>query len=128
MGAVPTTVNQAATSVDEIIQSSVYNAVLPIAEAAIIAEVPFLGDPIINQAFDLLMQYVAGKLYTALANYATITIIDIQTGGEETALLKAEGALRAAHLTGDINAISTATKNYEAAVASLIHFDGSASV
>lgn len=116
-------VNNTVQTVDQIIQNSVFNAALPIAEAAIEAELPFLALPGVNAAFNLLMEYVATKLYDSLAEFATIVIIDEQTGNEESAYSKAEGVLRAAHLKGDANAIAEASKNLDSAIDDLVHWD-----
>lgn len=127
MGTTPTTVNKSAQTVDAIINSAIFDVAVNAAQKAAIAAVPFLGAPIISTLFNFVLKYFAGILYTSLAQAATIQVIKFETAEESKAYAEAEAALRAAHLTGDQNAIDRATANFKTQFQSLVHFDGSAS-
>lgn len=127
MGEIPTTVNGTAQTVDQIINTVIYDLALPGAEAALIVAVPFLGWPIINTIFTYLFGLIAKSIYKYVAINLTINvIIPAQTGAERDAYVKAESVLRAAHLSGDTAAIANATELFKAAASSFIHYDGSA--
>lgn len=126
MGTVPSGTNTAASTVESIINAAVFDLALKAAEVAAIAQAPFLGLPVIKTLFEAFLNWVAGVIYKNLSLVATFVVIDIQTAEQKIAYLKAEGELRAAHLTGDPDAISKAVVDFKTALASLIHFDGSA--
>lgn len=94
-------------------------------QAAIVADVPFLGLPVISQIFGWLLGLVEGYFYTEAANAVTKLIIDLQTDSEVTATQTAYTAAQAAIASGDANAIQAASTNLDSAFASLIHSDGS---
>lgn len=128
MGTTPSTTNSAAKTVDEIIQVAIYDVAVAAFKAFAVAEAPWLKLPIISQLFSLIVDSFAGSLYKFLAQSATFEIIDLQTDSELNAYTKAEAALRAVHLTGNEAAINAAAINFKTTLASLIHFDGSATV
>jgi hypothetical protein len=125
MGQIPSTENKAAKTTDQIIHFAIYEVAINAAETAIITQVPFLGLPIIKPITHALLNYIGGFFYEALARFTVVTIIDIQTAAERAAYIRAEGALRAAQLSGDKNVIDNATIEFKKALGSLIHFDGS---
>lgn len=121
----PTPTNSAAQTVDEIIQLAIFDVALKAAEAAIIADLPFLGLPIIDPIFLFFMEQIGGVLYKQIALGTTFIVIDIQVGLEKSAYTQAEAALRAAHLTGNQDAIQNATASFKSAFQKLFHYDGS---
>lgn len=121
------TVNQKAASANAIIKVAVLSVALNFAEDELADEAPWLKLPIISSLFHLVMNKVGQKIYKYLAQLATISVINIQTQKEQEAYLKAESALRAASSSGDADALTKATLDYESALADLVHFDGSAS-
>lgn len=126
MGDTPSTSNTAAKTADEIIHFAIFQVALTAAETAIIAQVAFLGWPIIKNILEWVLGFIGGFIYANLADFATLQIIDFQTGSERTAYANAEAKLRQAHLSGDQNALDQATAEFKKTLASLIHFDGSA--
>lgn len=117
-----------AETADAIIHAAVFDVALKEAKAAIIAQYPGLALPVLQTLLSMALNWVGTFIYTALARLVTFTIIDLQTGAEKDAYLKAEGALRTAHLSGDAHAIDQAVQDYKAALARIIHFDGIAPV
>lgn len=128
MGDTPTTVNQPAKTADQIISAVVFDAGVPIAEAAIIAAVPWLGLPIIKNILELLLKTVAGYFYRATSTYSTLQIIAFETNSEKGAYAAAEKNLRLAHVSGDPVALQKATDDFKKTFRSLVHYDGSNSV
>lgn len=125
MGNVPTTVNGTAETINGVLKTVVGTGV-DAARAAAVAEVPILGAPIISTLFGALLGWLSGYLYKALANYSTFLVIDMQTGNELDHFNQAAAALKAAQSGGDSNAIDQARLDFKNKLASLIHFDGSA--
>jgi hypothetical protein len=119
--------NQAVKTADSIIHSAIYDVAVSAAESAVIAEVPFLGLPVVKQIFGAALNYFAGIVYTYLAQAATIQIITLQTDAEKNAYAKAELELRTAHLTGNQDAINKATDDFKKALTNIVHFDGATS-
>ena len=126
MSDTPTTVNQAAKTVDQIISGVIFDAGIPIAEAAIIAAQPVFGLPIIKQLLDYFLKYFGGFLYRAMGTFSTLQIIALQTNSEKSAYANAEKTLRAAHASGDPVALQAATDNFKRTFRDLVHYDGSA--
>lgn len=96
------------------------------AEAAIIAEVPVLANPILEKIDNAIIEYVANKIYQQFALFVTFEIIDFQTGAEVSADKKALVALKLAQSKGDQNAILQALAEFQKACVSLTHIDGAA--
>ena len=120
----PTTINPPAQTVDGIISEAIYSAALPAAETALIAQFPFLGFPVVKPIFEAVLKYIAGIIFTQLANGGTKIVITIQTDKEKAVYSAAEGALRAAQLSGNPAQLKQATEAFKVAVQNLIHFDG----
>lgn len=127
MGDTPTTVNQPAQTADQIIHAAIFGFAMVAAENDLIAQLPFLGFPVVKTIFFGAMNWFGNYIYLALAKVATFNLIDLQTGAERQAYAKAEGALRKAELSGDKNALTQATIDFKKALASVVHYDGSAS-
>lgn len=126
MADAPTTVNGPATTVNKIIHFALFDVALKAAEAAIIVQAPVLGWPVVNSIFNWCMEYAGGFVYQYFAHVMTFQIIDMQVGHEKDNYTKAEAALRAAHLSGDPNALAKALADFKAAAVPLIRYDGSA--
>lgn len=126
MADAPTTTNQTATVVNQIIHDAIFDVAVQAAETAATAEFPFLGAPVVKQIFDAVVNYVAGKIYSALAQTATFTVIDVQVSQEDSAVNKAVASLNATVNSNDQAAIQKANEDFKNAIASLIHYDGSA--
>lgn len=116
--------DKAAQTADDIIHAAVFDVAVKEAKAAIITQYPGLAIPVVQTLLTMALNWVGTFIYTALARLVTFSIIDLQTGSEKDAYLKAEGALRAAHLSGDANALNQAVTDYKAALARIVHFDG----
>lgn len=123
----PTGVNNTAQTVDTILQNDVAKIAETAVEKAAETALPFLLTPVVKQAFELLVEEVSDALFVEIAKIVTFEIIDIQVGTEKNNYMTAEGALHAALLTGDQNAIALARQNYKTALGALIHADGSSS-
>ena len=126
MAALPTT-NQAAQGIDNAIQSG-GSSIISLAENMIIADVPFLGFPIIKQIWEALFNFIAGYFEKAAETGATFAVIDAQTASESSNLSQALQALITAEKSGNAAAIQQAIQNYAKANSALINSDGSASV
>jgi hypothetical protein len=124
MTTAPTGTNQTALTADQIIQFAMYQVAETAAEAALTAAYPFLADPVVKQLFDLAMDEITKVLYQNLAMFVTFQIIESQVSSEDNAYSNAEGALRAAMLAGDQNAIQSASTNFNSTLSKLLHFDG----
>lgn len=126
MGDVPTPVNEPAVIVNGIIQFAIYDVAVNALQVAAIAELPWLGWPVIKQLFGLLLNTIAGYIYKYLAQAATFEIIDLQTEAEQSAYAAAVGKLQTAISTGDQDATTQGIDEFKKSLGSLIHFDGSA--
>jgi len=128
MGIIPTPVNNVANAINDAIQIAIFDVALNALKAYAIANLPWLGWPVINQIFNLVTNLIGKYVYTYLSQIATFTVIDMQTDAERAAYSQALVNLQAAYTTGDQNAIGQATSQVKTALASLIHFDGSSTV
>lgn len=122
----PTTENPVATVVNSILKELIENVGETAAEAAIIADVPWLGVPVVKQVFEYLLGFVGSYIYKQAAWGATKIIIDVQTKMEASAAYSAFQNLQMAIASGDPGAITKASQDLDKAYAALIHFDGSA--
>lgn len=120
--------NKPAETADEVIHFAVFSLAAKAAVDAIVAESPSLAAPVLKALITKLVNWLGGYIYKALARMVTFTIINLQTDEQKSAYLKAEGALRAAQLSGDPNAVLSAKKDFESALKAIVHIDGSASV
>ena len=121
----PTTSNSAAGTVDTII-ADVNTAGVQLVEKLAIADVPFLGFPIIKQIFQFALGWLDGYISKAIQLGATFGIIDIQVGAEKNALSQALLNVIAAEKTGDAAQIKAAIQAYANAQSALVNDDGSA--
>lgn len=126
MGDSPTTTNHAATVANQVLHAMIFDVAVKAAEAELIAMAPILGAPIIKQLDECLLNIIADKIYTALAQGVTFAIIDAQTSAEAAAANTARDHLITALQGNDPHAVETATTNFETAFGRLIHYDGSA--
>lgn len=122
----PSTTNQAATVVNNILQNIIEGSGVSVVEAAILIDVPWLGLPIIKQVFEYFLNFVASYIYVDAANTATKIVIDIQVNAEESVVISNFQELQQAIASGDQNAISKASSDLDSAYGSIIHSDGSA--
>jgi hypothetical protein len=124
LASIPEKINRPAQTAADIINFAIFDVAVTVAEAAAIAEVPFLGLPIIRTLFHMVLTKIAGYIYQPLAMNAIFTVISIQTDSQKSAYAAAEGKLRAANLTGDPMKIKEATDGFKEAFRSLVKFDG----
>lgn len=124
----PTTVNQPAVIADEVLHALIFDVAVKSVEAQLVAAVPELGLPIISQLVDAAIQWLAGKIYEALAKGATFTIIDAQTSIEAKQANDAATALKGALAGGNPDEIDKAKKDFSDAFGKLVRLDGSAPV
>lgn len=102
------------------------NALVPVAEAAIIAAVPWLGVPGLKQIWEMLFNYIVGQLSGALGTQASFIVMDVQEYFTLKSVSSALTQLKAAQATGDVNAIAQANAAADAAAAGLLHYGGDA--
>lgn len=126
MGAVPTTSNTLAGIVNGAIKAGLDGGTTTI-EAVIIADVPWLGLPVVKQILEYFLGFVEKYFYTGAANAATKLVIDMQVDSEISATNAAFANVQAALASGDTSAIQKASTDLDAAFASIIHYDGSSS-
>lgn len=120
----PTTDNKTANLADRIIKS-LSNAGVATVETMIIADVPFLGWPVIKPLWEIPFGWVASYFTKAAENGATFAVIDLQVDHEESNLSAALKALIEAEKSGDAEAIKKAIQAYANAQSALVHSDGS---
>lgn len=121
----PFPTNSTATVVNRGIDG-VFGVAVKAAEAAIVAEVPVLGNPVLEKIDNAIIEFVANKIYQQFALFVTFEIIDFQVGGEITDQKKALIALKAAQKSGDANALAKALSDFDKATVALTHMDGAA--
>lgn len=122
----PATSNKAASVVNDILKTIIEGAGKPGIEAALIADFPWLGLPIVKQIFEFVLSKVADLVYKDAANLATKIIIDAQVNLEKSTVIGAFQNLQMAIASGDESAIKMASNDLDKAYGSLIHSDGSA--
>ena len=116
--------NPQADKADEFIKSVIFKAIIPYVTAAIIADMPILGAPIIKQILNLILSYIGGKFEAELSQYVNFGIIDRMTDTEKEQYNQAVEETKAAYAGGDPDAISKAKENFKDKLGKLIHFDG----
>lgn len=124
MSDVPTT-NQGAVTVEKTVME-LFNDATSAAETAIETAQPWLKTPVLKQLFEALFSAIVAQISTPLSVSGAYIALDID---KYTALMnaaQAQAALNAAKLTGDPNAIQTASDNVDAAVAPILHYIGDA--
>lgn len=112
-----------ASTVDKTVVEIITDAEAPV-EAAIIAAQPWMATPVFKQLWESALNWVFGLLSNVLGTLTGYMVIDIQ---KYLALKKAATALadlKAAQASGDINAITQANTNADAAVAPILHYGG----
>ena len=119
--------NQTAQAVDNAIQSGA-SSIVSLTESMIIADVPFLGAPIIKQIWEALFGWIAGYFEKAAATGATFAVIDLQVDTEVSSVSVALQNLIAAEKTNNPVLIQRAVAAYAKANSNLINSDGSASI
>lgn len=122
----PTTVNQTATVVNDVIKAIIEGAGVTEVEAIAVAEAPWLALPFVHWIFMLGLNWVAKYFYTSAANAATKIVIDVQVNIEKSKVLNSFQELQQAIASGDNDAIALASKDLSSAYGSLIHSDGAA--
>jgi hypothetical protein len=125
MGSTPTTTDGAVQSVDDIIQSAIFDVALNALKTYLYAQMPWLAYPIIKQVFGALLNWIAGYIYNYLTQVANFTVIDLQTDQEKASYDASVTQLQAAQSSGDPNALQNATNQFKNTLGNLIHFDGS---
>src|SRR5271165_186571 len=94
MGDAPTTTSSTVQAVDSALKSIINDVVLAAAKAAAVAEAPWLSWPVISQLFDALLNWIGGYVYTAVADWTTIGVIDVQAWIENADYQKALADLK----------------------------------
>lgn len=116
-------VNQGAQDVVDIIEN-LTQVGEDAAEAAIIAEVPVMGTPVLKQVWEAIFDWIVKFIMKPVASLGGRVLISAE---EYLALRKAASAqvaLDQAKKTGDSNAISKASSEVDQAVASVVHYVG----
>src|SRR4051812_36698856 len=108
MGDVPTTENTAAHITNQVLHALIFDVAVNAARAAIIAEAPIMGTPILDLIDQAALKYIAGKIYDILALGATFAIIDAQTSLEAKAANEAADHLKQALAKGNQDEINKA--------------------
>ena len=130
MGAVPTTVNKTLGTAETIINDVVMKGLDPVTVQLVTAipALSFLKIWPLSALFQLLVDWIYKGLSYVMQVTGVKLVVTIQTTEEQGAYLHAEGALRAALLTGDSNAISKAKQDMDSAIDALVHYDGSSPI
>ena len=125
MGQTPTSVNQAANTINTAISQSL-SAGCQAVEAMAIDAQPWLGYWFIKPIFEYILEQIDIPISQALQQGATFAVIDIQTGMEENAMSAALSEIQKAEKDNNPTELANAEKDYENAQSNLIHSDGSA--
>lgn len=125
MGTIPTIINGAVSVADAILHALIYDVAVNAAIAAATAYMPWLGWPIISTLFRFFVTKFTDVFYVQLEKTMSFSIINFQTQAEQTAYDKAVNDFKAAHATGDADAIAKAKADFKTKLASLVHSDGS---
>lgn len=124
----PDPVNKTLKTVDDLINFGAFKVTVPMTQAVIKYYIPCLNWPVLSTVFDYFFTYFFTKYaYTPGIDYTNAVVIKLQTDSQRSAYQNAEGALRAASLSGDQNAINAASTKFDSTAYNLIHFDGFAS-
>jgi hypothetical protein len=111
------------TAINNAIEDIIFDVALSALKTFAVTELPWLGLPLINPLFNLLVNWIGGYFYTFLSQIADLEVVTIQTTIEATNYTQAIAALQAAYTSGDPTSIATSTTSVKSALAALIHFD-----
>lgn len=124
----PTAVNNAAKNANAIIVA-VVEVPFMLGKAAMIADFPFLATWPISFFFNKAADLVEGYIDRAAGEFATNTVIDVQTGIEARAVNEAKEELKAVLAVPpkqrNNDAVLAAKARFKEKLAALIHSDGS---
>ena len=125
MGATPTTSNAVVGFFDGLAKAILAGG--QDAAKAFILTTPaaWLYAPVMSLITEYFIGLLAQAIYTQASNIIAMAVISVQTDLEKSKVGSAVTNLQAAHATGDTNAINEANTQFDQAVASLIHSDGS---
>lgn len=121
----PRTTNTLASILDGIIKTGMSGGDIAV-EAYITAQIPIFANPILQYFLDLGVESVGNVIYQNMANVVNKVVFQIQTDGENSAVLAASKAAQAAQASGDLNAIAKTNADLVNALGNLIHSDGTA--
>lgn len=127
MGATPVLKNALADFFDQVIGVAMTGGEKGV-EAFLAVQVPFLEGPIIGVITNEIIEAVGAAVAKNFMKMATAFAIDFQINGEESEAYKATHALKDAKAKGDPNAIKKASDDFDKAMASLVHWDGTATI
>lgn len=100
MSGAPESVNPALTSADNAIDFIMMDVLANVAYGLAIAQVPFLGFPVINVVFKAALNWIFRLVKAPIMKLTDFAIIDHQVGGEVKALAEAKAAVIDAHMKG----------------------------
>lgn len=117
--------NPVADNADAVIQFAITKLAAGLLIAELDAAIPALNLPILHELSSEAIYIIAEQLSKKLQLFTNFVIIDLETQGETTNYEKAEGDLRKACISGDVEKIQIASDEYDKALAKLVHYDGS---
>ncbi len=117
--------NPVVDAADAIIHGVIMNVAFELAANAAVADMPWLGLPVINSVFRYMLGLAFGYVDKAAEQAAAFSILDAQTSSQSSAYKEAVSALQIAQASGNADSIAYATKNLKETLARLIHTDGS---
>lgn len=104
----------------------VFNAAVPVAEAAIIAAEPWMAAPVWEQIWEEIFSLSVKELGGALGDAASFVVMDFQKYVQVMSVARATQTLKAAQSTGDPDAIAKAKVQADAAADALLTYGGDA--
>jgi hypothetical protein len=125
MGATPVTDDVLADFFDGLVNAAIQGGE-DAAKTYIAAQAPFLELPVISVFTNEIISLLGSAIYSQSSNLVAIAVLDVQTNLEKSAVGNAITYLQSAQASGDKDAIASANSNFNAAVLSLMHSDGSA--
>jgi hypothetical protein len=125
MASTPT--NPAANNVNALIKG-IEDILVPIAENAIVAAVPTLGLPVIQQIMNAIVQGLSNEATKIAELYADFGVIDLQVDSEESQVDTDIQKIQSDEQKGDANAIKQDIAQYQKDTSALTSDDGSGNI
>lgn len=126
MGSTPTTDNTLVNFIDGLVHAGFVGGEEALKAFILTTPLAWLEGPVIHIFTDEVIKYIGSAMTHQAQNMVAKIVIDVQTNLEKSAAKKAVDEIQKAKASGDADAIRKANEDFNRAMASLIHSDGSA--